>query len=107
MRQNFNTPVRSLKPPFTNGAHTNRRLILDSNDTPRTSAPQPLSSLHVSYLRVFAQITVRDAINSALDEELARDERVCMLGEEVGVVCRGFVSTHTVGSPMRGMEDPS
>ena len=29
------------------------------------------------------QITVRDAINSALDEELARDERVYLMGEEV------------------------
>lgn len=29
------------------------------------------------------QINVRDAINSALDEELARDERVYMMGEEV------------------------
>lgn len=29
------------------------------------------------------QITVRDAINQALDEELERDERVFMLGEEV------------------------
>jgi len=30
-----------------------------------------------------AQITVRDALNSALDEELARDERVFLIGEEV------------------------
>jgi hypothetical protein len=26
----------------------------------------------------------RDALNSALDEELERDERVCIIGEEVG-----------------------
>lgn len=30
-----------------------------------------------------SQLTVRDAINSALDEELARDDRVYVLGEEV------------------------
>jgi len=30
-----------------------------------------------------AQITVRDALNTALDEELARDERVFLIGEEV------------------------
>ncbi|KAK9823387.1 hypothetical protein WJX72_002421 [[Myrmecia] bisecta] len=30
------------------------------------------------------QMTVRDALNSALDEELARDESVFMLGEEIG-----------------------
>lgn len=29
-------------------------------------------------------MTIRDALNSALDEELARDERVLVLGEEVG-----------------------
>ena len=28
-------------------------------------------------------LTVRDALNSAIDEELARDERVFVLGEEV------------------------
>eukprot|EP01036_Dinobryon_divergens_P041040 gene41040-54364_t len=29
------------------------------------------------------EITVRDAINQAIDEEMARDERVFVLGEEV------------------------
>lgn len=29
------------------------------------------------------QMTVRDALNSALDEEMARDDRVFILGEEV------------------------
>jgi pyruvate dehydrogenase E1 component beta subunit len=33
--------------------------------------------------RSFAQLTVRDALNSAMDEELARDENVFLLGEEV------------------------
>jgi len=31
------------------------------------------------------QLTVRDALNSALDEELERDENVFILGEEVRV----------------------
>lgn len=30
-----------------------------------------------------SQVTVRDALNQALDEELERDERVFLLGEEV------------------------
>ena len=30
-----------------------------------------------------AQVTVRDALNSAMDEEMSRDERVFLLGEEV------------------------
>lgn len=28
-------------------------------------------------------MTVRDALNSAMDDEMARDERVLLLGEEV------------------------
>ena len=34
-------------------------------------------------LSVSVQLTVRDALNSALDEELARDDRVFIMGEEV------------------------
>jgi hypothetical protein len=30
------------------------------------------------------QMTIRDALNSAMDEEMARDEKVWILGEEVG-----------------------
>ena len=37
----------------------------------------------VSQPAAASQITVRDALNSALDEELARDERVFLIGEEV------------------------
>lgn len=29
------------------------------------------------------QLTVRDALNAAMDEEMERDERVLLLGEEV------------------------
>ena len=31
------------------------------------------------------KITVREALNLAMDEELARDEKVFLIGEEVGV----------------------
>lgn len=30
------------------------------------------------------QMTVRDALNSAMDEEMARDDKVFIMGEEVG-----------------------
>lgn len=33
--------------------------------------------------QAFAQLTVRDALNSAMDEEMERDERVFLMGEEV------------------------
>ncbi|XP_041349803.1 pyruvate dehydrogenase E1 component subunit beta, mitochondrial-like [Gigantopelta aegis] len=39
--------------------------------------------LSLSSARCAQQMTVRDALNSALDEELARDESVFLLGEEV------------------------
>lgn len=31
-----------------------------------------------------SQMTVRDALGAAIDEEMARDDRVFLLGEEVG-----------------------
>lgn len=35
-------------------------------------------------------MTVRDALNSALDEELARDDKVYVLGEEVRLFKSSF-----------------
>lgn len=43
----------------------------------RRAVPPPCPAARVS------QVTVRDALNQALDEELERDERVFLLGEEV------------------------
>eukprot|EP00775_Hariotina_reticulata_P013465 gene13465-13591_t len=46
------------------------------------------------------QLTVRDALNSALDEEMTRDEKVYILGEEVGEyqgaykITRGLLQKH-------------
>eukprot|EP00879_Flechtneria_rotunda_P013351 GHRR01013941.1.p1 GENE.GHRR01013941.1~~GHRR01013941.1.p1 ORF type:complete len:229 (+),score=52.03 GHRR01013941.1:110-796(+) len=46
------------------------------------------------------ELTVRDALNSALDEEMARDEKVYILGEEVGEyqgaykITRGLLQKH-------------
>ncbi|KAI5093430.1 pyruvate dehydrogenase E1 component subunit beta, mitochondrial [Silurus meridionalis] len=52
------------------------------------------------------QVTVRDALNQALDEELERDERVFLLGEEVaqydGAYKMGFAGI-AVGSAMAGL----
>lgn len=45
------------------------------------SAPPVFSSLTNRFAS--AQITVREAINQAIDEEMARDERVFLMGEEV------------------------
>ncbi|XP_025106374.1 pyruvate dehydrogenase E1 component subunit beta, mitochondrial-like [Pomacea canaliculata] len=39
--------------------------------------------LSISSPKMVQQMTVRDALNSAMDEELERDERVFILGEEV------------------------
>ena len=42
-----------------------------------------------------AEITLVEAIRQAMDEEMARDERVFIVGEDVGV--RGGVFRATVG----------
>ncbi|NTV23762.1 MAG: alpha-ketoacid dehydrogenase subunit beta, partial [Nanoarchaeota archaeon] len=42
-----------------------------------------------------AEMTMIEAIRQAMDEELARDERVVVMGEDVGV--RGGVFRATVG----------
>jgi len=52
--------------------------VRDAAGPPRALAvPPPCPAAGVS------QVTVRDALNQALDEELERDERVFLLGEEV------------------------
>lgn len=48
----------------------------------RRFAPKCLAA--AAGMRAATTLTVRDAINSALDEELARDSKVFVLGEEVG-----------------------
>jgi len=54
-------------------------------------------------------LTVRDAINEALDEELARDSRVFIIGEEVGTyqgaykITKGLIQKH---GPKRVIDSP-
>jgi len=68
-------------------------------------------SFHVS-AAAFApkEITVRDAINSALDEELSRDQTVYIMGEEVGdyqgayKITKGLVQKY---GPERVIDTPS
>lgn len=36
-------------------------------------------------LEIIFQMTVRDSLNAALDEEMERDERVFLMGEEVAL----------------------
>ena len=51
---------------------------------PRCQGVQFSRSIQTSQiLAKDGQVTVRDALNQALDEELARDEKVFILGEEV------------------------
>eukprot|EP00735_Rhodelphis_limneticus_P010374 TRINITY_DN3109_c0_g1::TRINITY_DN3109_c0_g1_i1::g.3553::m.3553 TRINITY_DN3109_c0_g1::TRINITY_DN3109_c0_g1_i1::g.3553 ORF type:complete len:385 (-),score=125.08,sp/Q38799/ODPB1_ARATH/73.98/0.0,Transket_pyr/PF02779.19/1.8e-46,Transketolase_C/PF02780.15/2.4e-42,Glutaredoxin/PF00462.19/7.8e+03,Glutaredoxin/PF00462.19/2.6e+03,Glutaredoxin/PF00462.19/0.48 TRINITY_DN3109_c0_g1_i1:137-1228(-) len=58
---------------------------------------------------VAASMTVRDALNSALDEELARDQNVFIMGEEVGryqgayKITRGLLDKH---GPKRVIDTP-
>ena len=48
-----------------------------------TSFPSTLSSSRSMSSNSGNELTVRDALNAALDEEMARDERVFIMGEEV------------------------
>lgn len=73
-------------------------------------APRAAGSL---FSRKFAteekEVTVRDALNSALDEELARDEKVFIMGEEVGQyqgaykITKGLVDKY---GPQRVVDTP-
>jgi len=57
--------------------------ILSKRFTTTTSLfKQKCRSLSLSS-RLNAALTVRDALNQAMDEELQRDDRVFLLGEEV------------------------
>jgi len=59
-----------------NSVHINNKIIL-----PRVMKWYSLLTL----FNVFDQVTVRDALNMALDEELARDPKVFLMGEEVAL----------------------
>lgn len=41
---------------------------------------------------VILQMVVRDALNSAIDEEMAADPKVFVIGEEVSLRCNRFAS---------------
>lgn len=48
-----------------------------------------------SQMRAATNLTVRDALNQAIDEEMERDERVFILGEEVAQYDGAYkVSSH-------------
>jgi pyruvate dehydrogenase E1 component beta subunit len=49
---------------------------------PRAARPFPAAVRHFSAAP--KELTVRDALNSAIDEEMARDSTVFLIGEEVG-----------------------
>merc|ERR1719187_1034747 len=53
------------------------------NLTRRSTLDLTRRSLATTAVRDSRQLTVRDALNTALDEELARDDKVFLMGEEV------------------------
>ena len=66
----------------------------------------PLTRL---FRRSYAKLTVRDALNAAMDEEMARDPRVFLMGEEVGLyngaykISRGLLDKY---GELRVMDTP-
>lgn len=67
------------------GAHSIVPLPAQEEQATHFSDPHALlPMLHTSSLLLLqTTMTVRDALNSAMDEEMARDETVYVLGEEV------------------------
>ena len=65
------------------------KTVTSSSSSASSSSRLPTTSIVtkrtfcLSQSAAASQITVRDALNTALDEELARDERVFLIGEEV------------------------
>lgn len=51
---------------------------------PSLISKSPAISVLRTYSTAAKEITVRDALNSALDEEMSADPRVFIMGEEVG-----------------------
>jgi len=60
----------------------NRFVSLVRSSAPKAIAPR--RAYHAAPPMRAVSMTVRDALNQALDEELARDSRVFLMGEEVG-----------------------
>lgn len=54
------------------------------NVTQRTAEGNTLGQSLMCACGADAQMAVRDALNSAIDDEMAADERVFLIGEEVG-----------------------
>lgn len=49
---------------------------------------------------LFLQMTVRDALNSAIDEEMAADPKVFVIGEEVSTVTVSYWQSRLTGKPI-------
>mgnify|MGYP000727597996 FL=1 len=47
---------------------------------------------YLMLIKFIIQMNVRDALNSALDEEMAADPKVYLMGEEVGIILHLFFS---------------
>ncbi|PRD21234.1 UNVERIFIED_CONTAM: Pdhb [Trichonephila clavipes] len=71
--QRADNAFQLLPVPELFSRHQNSELNLSSKASFSTSNPHA------------AQVMVRDALNSAMDEEMERDERVFLLGEEVAM----------------------
>jgi hypothetical protein len=56
-------------------------------------------SFSTSQIAAAKNLTVRDALNSAIDEEMERDERVFILGEEVAQYDGAYKVSFTTPDP--------
>ena len=68
---------------LTGFGHILSKTVTTSTSPRAASAATSKRTFGVTPSVAATQITVRDALNTALDEELARDEKVFVIGEEV------------------------
>lgn len=69
--------------------------------TRSVSTVEVCNGLNRKNIIVYGQMSVRDALNSAMDEEIERDENVFLIGEEVAKydgaykVSKGLLAKHS------------
>lgn len=72
-----------LSQMFINNSRTSLGKTRSLSSSSVSRAKVSLSIQWMSIKNLLYQLTVRDALNSALDEEMERDEKVFVMGEEV------------------------
>ena len=77
------TPTPEAPPEATSAPETPPEATPATKTAPPQPAPQPTPSVAVEYNGEVAPLTIREALRDAMAEEMRRDDRVFLMGEEV------------------------